>query len=453
MATEAEPSAVATATVDEGARLDPALEVQAPKVGSITVRREPSKPAAAPSAAPLGLLKPIAPIAEIIEQQNALRAFIKQALVEDRDYGSIPGIEKPSLLKPGAERINAAYGVIARFSIVEQEIDHDRENKWRKDRRIYERGTWTGKTETLEGVSYGLYRFVLLCELVHRETGIVVGSCIGSCSTLESKYIDRPRDTENTINKMAQKRAYVGATLLAYGLSDEFTQDVEDTGATAENGDAKDPNAPAKVAAPVCPVHNVPMKDFRTRKKSPKAPDWKCTQHTMTNGAKVWCEEVKWPGQWPPKSDAPANPQPAESKAATSSAEPAGPQSNGGTAKSESEPASTSPSAPIPNAANAPQSSSDSQPTGTSDSARSEPTNTITRGTVIEWATDRRLSVIQGKRLQDLKWEQLDYFVRNAHLLPGGWLEAIKKEITLRDETGDERDEKDDGGSMYGDGY
>ncbi len=436
------------AVVDEAApRLDPALEI--PPAGSLPARREPAAAAPIPAAPKaLGILKPIAPIAEIIEQQNALRQFIKQALVKDRDYGEIPGIDKPTLLKPGAERINAAYGVIARFSIVEREIDHDRENKWRKEKRVYDRGTWTGETQTIEGLSYGLYRFVILCELVHRETGIVVGSCVGSCSTLESKYIDRPRDVENTIIKMGEKRAYIGATVLAYGLSDEFTQDVEDNPA-AFTGDAGNGEAggPPKIEAPICTVHKVPMKDQRARKKNPRAPDWKCTQHELRGGVKVWCEEKKWPGEWPPKS-ADADPQtPAEQKSnATSSAGSAEPRSDDGTASSSSSgrEASTPDTKPTP--AKSPDSSTNSATATSSDSAATigatSTNEPITRETVIEWATGR-FAVVQGKRLKDLKYEQLDYFQRNRPaVLPPGWLEAIGKEKVLREDTGgDERDE------------
>jgi hypothetical protein len=37
-------------------------------------------------------------------------------------------------------------------------------------------------------------------------------------------------DIQNTLMKMAQKRAFVGATILAVGASDFFTQDLEDFG-------------------------------------------------------------------------------------------------------------------------------------------------------------------------------------------------------------------------------
>jgi hypothetical protein len=257
---------------------------------------DPASAAVSPPGARLTILKPVAPVGDVINAQSELRSYIKQALVEDRDYGEIPGVEKASLFKAGAERINAGYGVVPRYTVLEQEVDHFVEVPWIKRKKRYEKGTWTGDFDEERGTSIGLYRYVVRCELVHRETGIVIADSIGTCSTLESKYIDRPRDAENTAVKMAQKRAYVGATLHAYGLSDEFTQDVEDTGVGA---DATPGEGPAKVKPPVCPTHNKPMKDQRASKKNPKAPDWKCT--VKTDGK--WCEHVMWPGQWPPKGE------------------------------------------------------------------------------------------------------------------------------------------------------
>lgn len=253
----------------------------------------------------LGLLRPIAEPAQVMEQQNELRQYLKQVLQEGRDYGEIPGVDKPSLLKPGAERINNGFGVIPVHTIVEQEIDHDREVPWLKRKKVWRDGQWTGEWSEERGTSYGLYRYVVRCELVHRESGVVVAQCLASCSSMESKYIDRPRDSENTVLKMAEKRAFVGATLLAYGLSDEFTQDVEETGVAAANGNGAE-GGPAKVTPPTCSVHGRPMKDQRATKKNPRQPDWKCTQviGQAPDGKKLYCDEVKWPGQWPPKEGA-----------------------------------------------------------------------------------------------------------------------------------------------------
>lgn len=255
--------------------------------GSVALTARPS----------LGLLKPVAPPAQIIAQQNEMRAFIQEVLEEGRDYGTIPGVDKPSLLQPGAQRINVGFGVIPHYTTLEAQVDHDRVVEWVKRKKVYKNREWTGDWSIESGQSIGVYRYVVRCELIHRETGIVVGESLGACSTMESKYIDRPRDSENTCLKMAQKRAFVGATLTAYGLSDEFTQDVEDTGVS---GGGEDPHGPAKVPAPICPKHNVAMRDDRATKKNPKAPDWKCTKKNPDGS---WCQEVKWPGQWPPKEE------------------------------------------------------------------------------------------------------------------------------------------------------
>lgn len=166
-----------------------------------------------------GLLRPIAAPAEVLAVQNETRALIEKALEEGRDYGVIPGTQRPTLYKPGAERVNAAFGMRTVFEVMEKEIDHDHEN------HFY--GKYDDKTGP-PSTSYGLYRYVVLCRLIHRETGQEVGQGVGSCSTLETKYISRPRDSENTTLKMAKKRALIDATLSAFGLSDQFTQDVED---------------------------------------------------------------------------------------------------------------------------------------------------------------------------------------------------------------------------------
>lgn len=187
------------------------------------------------------LLRPVAEPAAIIAAQEATRELVTKALKSGRDYGKVPGVDKPSLLKPGAERVTLAFGCYARFSIVEQEIDHDREVKWIKRKKVWNnkhRGDRTFTMAEESGVSLGLYRYVVRCDIVSRETETVVGGCLGSCSTLESKYIDRPRDCENTALKMAEKRALVGATLVTFGLSEQFTQDVED-GAEYEPSEAE----------------------------------------------------------------------------------------------------------------------------------------------------------------------------------------------------------------------
>lgn len=195
------------------------------------------------------LLRPLAAPAMMIEAHNATRAFVKEVLVPGTDYGVIPGTDKPTLLKPGAEKVTLGFGCTAVPRIVEKEIDHERELRW-----VKRKAKWDGYgknrrkvgEEVTEGVSLGLYRYVVEVQIID-GAGEVRGSGIGTCSTLEAKYADRPREVENTVLKMATKRAHVAAALGTFGLSDTFTQDVEDM--PSVNGGQASPDDPPAVKA------------------------------------------------------------------------------------------------------------------------------------------------------------------------------------------------------------
>ena len=248
------------------------------------------------------MLRPIAEPGEILQVQNETRAFVKAALTEGRDFGTFPGVDKKSLFKAGAERVCAAFAVYPRFRIVEKEVDHDREVKWRKTKAKW--GTVDGRRqrtgeEITEGISLGLYRYVIECDLVSRETDVVVGSAIASCSTMESKYVDRPRDAENTTLQMAEKRSHVAATRTAFGLSEEFTQDIEENPDLYARGADAGEARPAGEPEAKCPACQKNMWDNRPKKAAgemkPNAPDFKCKDRS--------CDGKYWPGQWPPKPE------------------------------------------------------------------------------------------------------------------------------------------------------
>lgn len=177
--------------------------------------------------APLRLLRPIAQPADLLRAHEEARALITGVLKEGRDYGKIPGTDRPTMYKAGAERLAIAFGLFPRFTILEKEIDHDRVTTWVKRRKEFQgvQGSRTFKGWVEEhGESRGLYRYVQVCEIVDRASGSVIGSYPGAASTMESKYIDRPRDSENTVVKMSAKRAFVGAMLVVTGLSDQFSE-------------------------------------------------------------------------------------------------------------------------------------------------------------------------------------------------------------------------------------
>lgn len=190
------------------------------------------------------VLRPTTDAGDMIEHQNRVRAWVKAALVEGRDYGLIPGTKEKALLKPGAEKITAGFGCVAVPRIVEEEIDHYHEVSWLKRKKEWK--TQDGRRVEVDvertGTSLGLYRYVVAVDIVDPD-GNVRGTGLGSCSSMESKYVDRPRDVENTILKMARKRAHVGAVLDAFGLSGEFRD------LAGEDAEEIDPDGKAAPAA------------------------------------------------------------------------------------------------------------------------------------------------------------------------------------------------------------
>jgi len=197
--------------------------------------------------------------------------IIAEVLKEGPDYGIIPGTDKPTLLKPGAEKTV------------------DSLNLWPD----YE------PVRVVEDFEKPLFHYAYRCVLKERGSNIVVESGMGSCNSMETKYrwregqrlcpkcgkatiikgkkefgggwlcfakkggcgskwgdgakeiegqkVERVAneavfDQVNTIDKMAQKRALIAATL-NLGFSQHFTQDLEDF----ENGTGPVANAEKNV--------------------------------------------------------------------------------------------------------------------------------------------------------------------------------------------------------------
>jgi hypothetical protein len=192
---------------------------------------------------------------------DELKTFVKSYLVEGEDFGVIPGTPKPTLLKPGADKLCDIYGLSDDYVCTNRVEDWDR----------------------------GLFDFEFKCVLTSRRTGRFVGSGVGSCSSFEVKYRYRdakrscpncgkptiikgkeefgggficwkkegksdgcgakfsdsderitsqivgkvanedPAEQKNTILKMAKKRAKVDAVISVTRSSSLFTQDLEDS--------------------------------------------------------------------------------------------------------------------------------------------------------------------------------------------------------------------------------
>jgi hypothetical protein len=193
-------------------------------------------------------------VVDLVARVTKVREVQQQVMKEGHHYGKIPGVDKPTLLKPGAEILGMTFRLDPEF-----EVDERRDGEHRE--------------------------FLVTCTLFHAPTGMRLGSGLGSCSTRESKYAWRKgertcpecnkptiikgkkeygggwlcfgkkggcnakfkdgdqaiesqstdrvpnpdvADMYNTVLKMAVKRAHVAAILFVTCASDIFTQDVED---------------------------------------------------------------------------------------------------------------------------------------------------------------------------------------------------------------------------------
>ncbi|MBL6995079.1 hypothetical protein [Desulfobacula sp.] len=103
---------------------------------------------------------------------------------------------KPSLWKPGAEKICGMLGLIPRFPNLDE----------------------YGKA-VLQGADIKV--IILKCEL-HTPSGFIAAEGSGA------SRVDRDRGDINKSLKMAEKSAHINATLRIAGLSELFTQDLED---------------------------------------------------------------------------------------------------------------------------------------------------------------------------------------------------------------------------------
>lgn len=155
------------------------------------------------------------------EARAVLDEFIHSQFVPGVDFGTIivkGKATKPTLFKPGAEKVCALYGWTARFA---------------RDRPTYE----------MFGSPPGLVCYV--CRLID-QAGQIIGEGRGA-----AKLSEGTDHSANQVIKKAQKRAKVDAVLSAAQLSEWFTQDLEDDAQqgeqTAPDGrvfGARQPDAP-----------------------------------------------------------------------------------------------------------------------------------------------------------------------------------------------------------------
>lgn len=188
-------------------------------------------------------------VGQVVAQVRKIQELMQQVMRKDEHYGTIPGTQKPTLYKAGAEKLGFTFRLAPRFHGEREPIESPNDHR----------------------------EYVIKCELYNIKNGYPVGEGLGSCSTMESKYRYRwentnnpvpqdywkhrdpsylggdtytprkayvegkqtwmifqriehsdPADYYNTCLKMAKKRAHVDAMLTCTAASDLFTQDLED---------------------------------------------------------------------------------------------------------------------------------------------------------------------------------------------------------------------------------
>ena len=128
---------------------------------------------------------------DLLEKRSYFISQVMPKLKENQDYYIIKN--RKSLAKGGAEKLASIYNLIATFERDKESLD-------------------------MLGNAKGLIAFV--CTLT--RFGVEAGQGRGS-DTLE-----RNQNDPNKALKMTQKRAFVDAVIRTTGLSDIFTQDLED---------------------------------------------------------------------------------------------------------------------------------------------------------------------------------------------------------------------------------
>ena len=145
---------------------------------------------------------------------DEMNRFIDTVLIAGVDYGIIPNCKKPTLLKSGAEKILNYLGLIARTEV----------------------------TNRVEDYNVGFFSYEAKVYLIDYN-GVVKGEGIGITNTREGKYAKtNGYAVQNTVLKMAKKRALVDAALNVGNLSARFTQDVEDMNIEPDNVGGKNPD-------------------------------------------------------------------------------------------------------------------------------------------------------------------------------------------------------------------
>ncbi len=206
------------------------------------------------------------------EHYEVMTAFVKEQMEENVDFGVVPGTNsKPTLFKPGAEKLCRLLNLNPTFSLINSIINFDKPIfYYHYQCSLYHKSQLVGQGDGSCNSYEKKYRYrkaELTCPICGQPTvikgkeeyggGYVCYKKKGGCGARfkdnderiinqDVGLIENPDifDQVNTIQKMAEKRALIAAVLCSVGASQFFTQDLEDMNFDEPKQTSKVRNAP-----------------------------------------------------------------------------------------------------------------------------------------------------------------------------------------------------------------
>lgn len=160
-----------------------------------------------------------------------MQSVVQKTLKKGHDFGEVPGTNKPTLLKPGGEKICMLFGLNPEYEFLQTTEDYDKEFFSYNIRcTLFRNGQPVAQGVGSCNSKEKKYRFINVDEIPENY--------MGASESFTDKYgrqkykINNPDicSLVNTILKMAKKRAFIDAVLQVASLSEVFTQDLEDMG-------------------------------------------------------------------------------------------------------------------------------------------------------------------------------------------------------------------------------
>jgi len=182
-------------------------------------------------------------VQQAVERRKQLVAFVQQIMVKGTDYGIIPGTEKPTLLKPGAEKLTTFFGLRPRFEMLDKVEDWDKGRfYYRYSCELWHSGEMIATGEASANSMEKKYRWENVPSFYATDEDKKLAIRTEKRKSRKTGkdfevYVLENRDPYtlvNTLQKMAQKRALIAATLVGVNASEFFTQDIEDMMPAAE---------------------------------------------------------------------------------------------------------------------------------------------------------------------------------------------------------------------------